>query len=142
MTTTVPTVSIDLPVPIYRRFEALAASKQASVSEVLEEIALRQTEEIREMPKATQELLAYMETLSDEELQPYLDARLTPAQEARGNELRTTWNQRALTKNEQTESELLSDEASRKMLIRTKAIAILVSRGYNLAEFLNDPQIS
>jgi hypothetical protein len=134
-----PTVSVQMPEPIYRRLKRIAEITHRSVEDVLAttfDVALPPAPDL---PPDLADDLAAMTMFSDDALWAAAESSLSPAQQRRLSQLTHAGGRRTLTAAESAELEHLLDLYDRSVLRRARALAVLAHRGYDIPNSPNLP---
>jgi hypothetical protein len=131
------TVSVQVPEPIFRRLERIAAVTHRSVADVLTTSVNLALPRMSDLPEDLADDLAAMSMLSDEALWAATESAFSPAQHRRLEQLSHAGGSRPLSSIEAVELKQLLDLLDQSILRRAQACAILAYRGYDLPDQAN-----
>jgi hypothetical protein len=130
------TISVQVPEPVFRRLERVAAVTHRSVADVLTTSVNLALPRISDLSDDLADELAAMSMLSDEALWA-AESAFSPAQQRQLEQLSHAGGLRTLSGIEAAELKQLVDLQDRSVLRRAQAFAILAHRGYNLPDQAN-----
>lgn len=134
------TITIDLPQQLYQQATERATRAHLSVEdELITTVAAAYSRE--EIPSATRTALAQLEFLDNAELWRAAQLQVLPEVHERMEILLEKRQIAGLTVAEKAESEQLVQHTEYVMLVRAKAAALLRSRGHDVTELVQPPQI-
>lgn len=125
-------IPVDLPEPLYRRLQGIAAFAHRSIEEILASAISTALPPSPELPDTLADELAEMLWLSDEMLWAATDPTFTSTHQNRVTELSDLLGERSLTSEEKAEQEQLLAVYDRSVLRRAQAFAILARRGHQI----------
>lgn len=136
MVTTMQTLVLELPEKMYAYLREIAEERNRSVEVVaFEQLAVS----LLELPSADFDaVIDTMDVYSDEALWEVIYQRLTKSERQRYDTLVALGRQTTLSSAQQAELEALIDKINRQMLFRSKAVALLVERGYDVQSRFQD----
>ncbi len=134
MTYQAETVTVKLPIPIYRRLKRVAEITYRSVEDVLASTVDAALPLDPNLPSDVADDVAAMALMNDDALMAAAESSLSPAQQRRLQQLTEFGGQRRLSTSEEAELAHLLDLYNRSVLRRAKALAILSQRGYQLRD--------
>jgi hypothetical protein len=137
-----PTVSIQVPEPIFRRLQRAAELTYRSVEEVLATTIEANLPFSPDLPSDLAHELAAMNMMSDEALWAASESSLSPAQHRRLRQLTRAGGERTLTPAESAELQSLIDQYDRSVLRRAHALAVLAHRGHDVSQRSDLPQLA
>ena len=133
-TVAITKIPVDLPEPLYRRLQGVAAFAQRSIEEILASAISTALPPSPDLPDALADELAEMLWLSDEMLWTATDPTFTSVQQIRLTELNDLASERSLTPKEKSEQGQLLAAYDRSVLRRAQAFAILSRRGHQIPQ--------
>jgi hypothetical protein len=136
---TFPTVSLQVPEPIYRRLQRMAEITHRPVEDVLTTTINVALPPDPGLPADLADALAAMTMLSDAALWAATESSLSPTQQRRLSQLSHAGGSRKLTAAESAELSRLLDQYDRSVLRRARALAILAHRGYEIPDRIDLP---
>lgn len=132
-------IPVDVPEPLYRRLQRIAALAQRSIEEILSSAVAVALPPSPDLPAPLADELAEMMWLSDQSLWQATIPTFTPVQQRRLAALNDLGDDRALTTKEQREQAQLLAAYEHSMLRRAQAFAILARRGHPLPRYTELP---
>lgn len=128
-----PTVSVEVPEPVYRRLKQIAEITHRSVEDVLIATVNSALPLEPGWPVEVADELAAMNMFNDDALWAAVESSLSPAQTERMRQLNETVDTRPLTDAEEAELTELMRAYDRAVLRRARALALLSQRGYDIS---------
>lgn len=129
-----PTVSIEVPEPLFRRLQHIAQATHRSVEDVLVTTVNVALPLASNLPPELADELAAMSLYNDEALWATAASALAPAQSKRLHQLSAAAGSRELTAAEDKELATLLAAYDRAVLLRAQALALLAQRGYDITK--------
>jgi hypothetical protein len=126
------TVSIQVPESAFRKLQRAAQLTYRSVDEILVGAIETSLPTPSDLAPETADDLAAMRLLSDEALWAAAQPSLSPAEQARLQQLNRLAGERPLSTAEQAEHEALLEAYHHAVLRRAQALAILTHRGHSI----------
>jgi hypothetical protein len=132
MSSMMTTVNIQLPERTYRRLQRAAEMTHRSVEDVLASTVEAALPTFVQVPEPLASDLAAMDMFNDDALWAAAESALSRAQQRRLNQLSHAGGQRPLTSAETAELAQLIDQRDQAVLRRSRALALLAYRGYEV----------
>jgi hypothetical protein len=130
---TTETLTIEVPEPLYRRLERLAALSGRPLESLITQTLSASIPPLPDdLPSPTRDALISLETLSDDELWQIVRSDIPEAQYEQFTELRAKRRAGTLGPDEQAALERLSEEADLRTLCKAYAAVLLKWRGHHL----------
>lgn len=139
MTYQAPTISVQVPEPIYRRLRRAAELTHRSIEDVLTTTVDAALPAAPDLPPDLADDLAAMAMFNDDALWAATESSLSAAEQRRLRQLTHAGGRRVLSAAENTEMQRLLNKNDRSVLQRGKALAILAQRGYELPSRVDLP---
>jgi hypothetical protein len=130
-----PTISVPVPEPLYRRLERVATLTRRSIADMLASAITVVLPPAPDLPEPLAEELAGMMWLSDAKLRTATRPTFAVQQQRRLHELNDAEDERPLTESEQAERARLLAEYERSVLRRAQAFAVLTQRGHRTPKY-------
>ena len=125
-------INLELPTSTYRRLEKKAKQSAKSVTELVQDLILREAADLPELSAEVEAEISSFNHLTNETLALIAQSTITSDQQQRLAELNSDAGERELSTAEKDQQAQLLEAYQRSILRRAKATAILKQRGFHI----------